>query len=501
MSFLSRTTPVTLRLSLATALLLASMPAAAQTELDQFFQPDKIRALIISGRNNHDWRSTTPFLKKVLTDTGRFDVRVIDEPSALSLEALLPYHVLVMNYCGPRLGPEAEHGILSAVRSGRGFVVVHGATYTFGELEVLGDRHRRTGIREEPWSEYIDMIGATWVKGPPKTGHGDRHVFEVKLADVSHPIIDGMDKSFFISDELYADMRMKDGLNILGTAFSAKSTRGTGEEEPMLWTLNYGEGRVFHTALGHDLAAMDAPGFITTFARGTEWAATGEVTLPAGIGAEPAKENPIRVKVVIGGHDFAPSFYKLFDGKADIAAMVVDQPDAYEGNRLLGVDVVVQYDMMQPISEAARSKLRGYLENGGGLVVLHHALASYQDWDWWAKEVVGARYNLGEGPSASTYEHDVELHTVTVGEHPLVRGVPPMRIVDETYKNMWFSPGINVLIQTDHPTSDGPLAWISPYEKARVAVIQLGHGPEAHNHEHFQRLVHNAILWTSGRGE
>jgi hypothetical protein len=48
----------------------------------------------------------------------------------------------------------------------------------------------------------------------------------------------------------------------------------------MLWTTQYGRGRVFVTALGHDVGSLGSPGFQTTFARGAEWAATGDVTLP-----------------------------------------------------------------------------------------------------------------------------------------------------------------------------------------------------------------------------
>ena len=52
----------------------------------------------------------------------------------------------------------------------------------------------------------------------------------------------------------------------------------------MLMVLKYGKGRIFHTTLGHDVAALSDVGFITTFQRGTEWAATGKATqkVPAG---------------------------------------------------------------------------------------------------------------------------------------------------------------------------------------------------------------------------
>ena len=59
-----------------------------------------------------------------------------------------------------------------------------------------------------------------------------------------------------------------------------KNAPGAGLNVPMLWTVNYGKGRVFVTALGHDPEAMKSAGFIATYTRGTEWAATGAVTIP-----------------------------------------------------------------------------------------------------------------------------------------------------------------------------------------------------------------------------
>jgi len=55
---------------------------------------------------------------------------------------------------------------------------------------------------------------------------------------------------------------------------------GPGLDQPMLWTVNYGKGRVFVTALGHDANAMTSEGFVATLTRGTEWAATGDVSIP-----------------------------------------------------------------------------------------------------------------------------------------------------------------------------------------------------------------------------
>ena len=85
-----------------------------------------------------------------------------------------------------------------------------------------------------------------------------------------------------MADELYANMRGPgQNMTILATAYSDPANHGTGHDEPMLMVLSYGKGRIFHTTMGHDVAALKCVGFITTFQRGTEWAATGKVTQKA----------------------------------------------------------------------------------------------------------------------------------------------------------------------------------------------------------------------------
>jgi hypothetical protein len=53
-----------------------------------------------------------------------------------------------------------------------------------------------------------------------------------------------------------------------------------GQEHPLAWTTQFGQGRVFATSLGHGPEAVSHPGFRGLFARGVEWAATGAVSIP-----------------------------------------------------------------------------------------------------------------------------------------------------------------------------------------------------------------------------
>jgi len=278
------------------------------TERASLFKHGAIRALILTGQNNHDWRATTPLLRTLLLNTGRFDVRVNEEPTGMTSATLAPYDVVILNYNGPRLGRVAEEALENFVRSGKGLVGVHGANWAFSGLVVLAENSRPTDILESPWAEFKQMIGGVWSDKPPASGHAPRHKFLVKFVDRKDPITAGLASEFEADDELYHNIHMASNVHILATAYddprntpesaaatvsdtSSQSTasspaRGkmphldmnpTGKDEPVLWTVYYGKGRTFYTALGHDVKAMEMPGFATTFVRGVEWAGSGTV--------------------------------------------------------------------------------------------------------------------------------------------------------------------------------------------------------------------------------
>ena len=291
------------RMALFAALALVTIvPILPQSVADRLplFEKGKIRVLILSGQNNHDWRTTTPCLRQLLLNSGRFDVRVNEEPTGMTPATLAVYDVVVLDYNGPRWGPNAEAALADFVRSGKGLVGVHGANWAFSGLVVLGDHHVPTGIMEPPWPEYKKMIGGVWSDQPPASGHAPRHKFLVRIIDPNHPVTRGLPNSFEADDELYHNMHMADGVHVLATAYDDPNNKlaqpktppvqpgkwptldmtPTGKDEPMLWTVDYGRGRTFYTTLGHDVKAQELPGFSTTFIRGVEWAATATVKEP-----------------------------------------------------------------------------------------------------------------------------------------------------------------------------------------------------------------------------
>ncbi len=254
--------------------------------------PPKIRVLILTGSTDsfHPWRGTAPFLQDILMSTGRFDVKLEEAVPGITAATLAGFDVVVDYYNGPRWGDPTEHAVEDFIRSGKGMVAVHCATYGpfFGQF--LGGNRKDRRMEGEPWPAYSDMLGMTWKL--KDIGHSKDHVFAVQWVDRDNPISRGLPPAFVTHDELYHKIKLKPNAHVVASALDLpRGQGGTGKEEPMIWTVPYGQGRVVVMALGHDLLAMSQPGFMDAFARGTEWAATGNVA-PGASALEPATSMP-----------------------------------------------------------------------------------------------------------------------------------------------------------------------------------------------------------------
>lgn len=252
-----------------------------------------IRALIIDGQNNHDWKSTTPLLQKALEASGRFKVDVLTAPGDKQDNTgfkprFADYDVVISNYNGTRWPASTEKEFAAYIAGGGGFVTVHAADNSFPDWP---EYNRIIGVggwggRNEKSGPHIYLDEKSDVvrdKSPGKGGHhGQQHEFQVRSRDTHHPIMRGLPALWLhTKDELYDSLRgPAEGVHVLATTYSDPEKGGTGRSEPMLMTVEYGKGRIFHTVLGHADYSMNCVGFVTTFTRGAEWAATGDVTIP-----------------------------------------------------------------------------------------------------------------------------------------------------------------------------------------------------------------------------
>lgn len=276
------------------------------------------KALIIDGQNNHeDWPKTTAMMKQYLEDFGGFKVDVnrtqftwkgkkhlnrfgLDDgksyenvsqpkPDSEFNPNFSDYQVVVSNF-GYNAAPwptETQKSFEKYVADGGGLVIVHAADNSFGDwrefnlmigLGGWGGRNEKSGpyvyLNSDGKTIRDESLGAGG-------GHGPQHEFQLVIRNNEHPICKGLPDSWLhAKDELYHGLRGPgENMKILATAFSAKKFGGTDRHEPMIMTIDYGQGRVFHTPMGHADYSMECVGFITTFVRGTQWCARKELLM------------------------------------------------------------------------------------------------------------------------------------------------------------------------------------------------------------------------------
>lgn len=266
--------------------------------------PQVLNALILSGHMTieHDnefrsFRLHNQWLTTLLEDTGRFRVRVIEDPRGLGAEIIDKYDVVIVvfegrdGYHGKAVGfgVETDAALLKFVSDGKGIVWFHGSAAQeddWGypeEYNVMrgAKLSTPTGLRPRPWGEALlttteprhpitESISATW------TVTGDDILTGVHLYEGAQVLLSVFDD--LESYEKAARWPMSHYPVAIGPDGLA-GMYGINTDQPIAWINEYGKGRSFTITIGHDIDTFRRIEFIMMFPRGVEWAATGEVTL------------------------------------------------------------------------------------------------------------------------------------------------------------------------------------------------------------------------------
>jgi len=228
--------------------------------------------------------------------------------------------------------------------------------------------------------------------------------------------------------------------------------------------------------------------------------AISSVAVPAAGQSEKAK-----VLLITGGHGFEEkAFLKVFQDNPALtlthASHGKTNATAYEREDLFSYDALVLYDMPKEITERQKARFMTLFDKGIGLLVLHHALVSYQHWPEY-EHIIGGRYPEADGKSGIVtasvgYQHDVEVPIVILAtNHPITTGLSDFTIKDEIYWGFRVQPDVIPLLSTTYPKSGKPLAWTRNQGKSRIVYLQLGHDHSAYENPRYRELVARAIQY------
>lgn len=224
----------------------------------------------------------------------------------------------------------------------------------------------------------------------------------------------------------------------------------------------------------------------------------------------------LKIAFISGDHPFdVISMYDLladFDGMKVYPQHILDfctdtggSYGAGGGNGTLsrgqGYDALVFYNMTMDTPSAddeggAQKALRETVESFGstrqGLVILHHALLAFPEWQKWS-DIVGI-----ENRKFGFYPDQSVPFTVEAPDHPITKGLENFTMIDETYTLNEPDNESALLLSTTHEQSIKSIAWCREHQKSRVFCYQSGHDNTSYTNSSFQTILRNGILWAAG---
>jgi trehalose utilization protein len=208
----------------------------------------------------------------------------------------------------------------------------------------------------------------------------------------------------------------------------------------------------------------------------------------------------IKVAIIIGEHPYqVQAFQNAFTVGTDFDVFVQGM-EFFTGSskeERENYDVVVFYNFHQhqPAQGTGWDELASLSQLGDtkqGILVLHHAILAYPEWDFWSKICCIPNRSF-------SYHVDEHVAYNVVKEHPITNGVQNFSLVDETYCMDSAAADSEILISTEHNTSMRSILWTHNFKNSRVVCFQSGHDNRTYCNPSFRKLLHNSICWLAHR--
>ncbi|MFO0872874.1 MAG: ThuA domain-containing protein [Phycisphaerales bacterium] len=196
---------------------------------------------------------TREIVKKLGDDLDWLDVTISDDVKDLTPDVLRSIDVLMLYTTGTLpMSDEQKAALKAFVERGGGIVGIHSASDTFHD-----------------WDWFVETIGGEF------DGHPWHEKVAIVVLDKDHPAVRHLAPRFEITDEIYQFKRLNDRRNTLMALDTTSVTHDSDPQRayPLAWTLNFGKGRVFYTALGHRSEVWRDKRFIDHLLGGVKWAA------------------------------------------------------------------------------------------------------------------------------------------------------------------------------------------------------------------------------------
>lgn len=415
----------------------------------------------------------------------------------------------------PFMTPERMQVMEKQMKRGCGFVTYHFSTFAPNQY---GDQVVEWGGGYFDWQD--DQGNRNWYSNL------NTLTADVKLPSADHPISKGV-KPFRVEDEFYYNIRFGENDKRLKPILDVPALGGyPGTGNTVAWAVQRADGgRGFCTTMGHFYKNWKNEDFRKLMLNGIVWAAGIDIP-EGGVKAKYYDEHEI-TKL-------------LFNKKLNALILTGSQHPAHpwqettaliknalEKNAPFHVDVsttihdLYQYDLTDydvlvmnycnwnnpgQLHDSAKARTIRYLENGGGMMIIHFANGAFHfslpgagasDWPGYRK--ISRR--VWDHQSNSAHEAYGKFTVKVTGQrHAITRGIKDFDTIDELYYNQKGDEPIIPLLTAFSKTTgkEEPLAWAFNYGKGRVFQTLLGHNEASFGSPAFQLLLKRAAEWTAG---